>query len=65
MRVKLNRKQIESISGFFMNISVAWFVGVFVVPKLTSDFTSLTFLKYLVNMVGTFLIGIFLLKEDK
>lgn len=46
-----------------MNVSVAWFVGIFVVPKLTSDFSALTFIKYLVNMVGTFLIGVFLLKE--
>lgn len=64
MKLKLNKKQIESISGFCMNISVAWFVGIFVVPRLSSDFTTLTFFRYLVNMVGAFLIGVLILKED-
>ena len=65
MKNILNKKQTEAVAAFCFNISVAWFIGIFVVPKLTSDFTSLTFFKYLANMSGMFLAGILLLKEDK
>jgi hypothetical protein len=61
----LNKKQKEAVAGFCFNIAVAWFVGIFVVPKLTADFDFLTFFKYLVNMSGMFLAGILLLKEEK
>lgn len=63
MRIKLNKKQKEIISSFFMNISVAWFVGLFVVPTLSASFDVLTFIKYLVNMIGTFAIAVMLVKE--
>ena len=61
----LNQKQRETISGFFMNISVAWYVGLFVFTNLPSGFDNLNLLKYLANMVGAFLLGLYILKEEK
>lgn len=64
MRIRINKRQKEIVSSFFMNISVAWFVGLFVVPTLSASFDVLTFIKYLVNMIGTFTIAVMLVKES-
>jgi|GEM_PF-3053480 len=65
MKIKLNKKQKEAISSFFMSLSVAWFIGLFVVPRLSLEFDILTFAKYVVNMIGTFVLGLLFLKEEK
>jgi len=42
MRFFLNSDQEKALSTFFNNIAVAWFIGLFVVPKLSSDLDLLT-----------------------
>jgi hypothetical protein len=63
MKIKLNQKQREKIASFLMDVSVAWFVGLFVVPSLPETFNALIFCKYLVNMIGTFFFSLWVLKE--
>lgn len=53
------------VSGFFSNVAVAWFVGLFVAPRLSSEFDALTMVRYGVNMIGTLFISLLLLKEEK
>ena len=63
MKIRLNQTQREKLASFFMDLSVAWFVGLFVVPVLPESFDGLIFMKYLANMIGTFAFSLWLLKE--
>lgn len=64
MSFVFNPAQRESLSSFFNNIAVAWFVGLFVVPKLTPDFDALTVLRFLGNMAGALILSLLFLRED-
>ena len=64
MRVFVNASQKRALSSFFSNVAVAWFVGAFVTPVISSEFTLLTIIRYLVNMIIALYLALYLLKED-
>lgn len=63
MKVSLNLEQKKLLSSFFNSIAVAWFIGAFVVPKLSPEFDLLTLAKYIGNMIIALAIAVYLLKE--
>lgn len=63
MIVKLNKSQRAMLSDFLKDIALAYFIGLFVVPKLSSDFDTLTTIKYLVN-IGMYLTAALLLRKE-
>jgi len=56
-----NVEQRKTLASFFTSLAVAWYVGVFVVPYLSSDFTGLIIIKYLGNMLVDLIISYILL----
>jgi hypothetical protein len=60
-----NKDQQRLLSDFFSNIAAAYFIGLFVVPKLTSDFDALTVIKYVVNMIGMLVVALWLLNKKQ
>lgn len=64
MKMEINSSQKKAISGFFVNIAVAWFVGAFVTPKISPDFDTLTLIRYLANMIGAIVLALFFLKDE-
>lgn len=65
MKIVFNKNQREGLSSFFNNIAVAWFVGLFVVPRLSGEFDILTVIRFIVNIIGALAISLYFLKEDK
>lgn len=65
MRVTLNFSQRKALSSFFINVAVAWFVGAFVTPQIASDFTPLTLIRFLANMLVSLYISLRLLQEER
>lgn len=65
MKITLNQKQRENLASFFTTIAAAWFVALFVVPKLSNEFDILTVLRFIVNIIGTLAISLYFLKEGK
>lgn len=62
---KLNVEQRKALSAFFQSLAVAWFVGAFVVPYVSSEFSLLIFLKYIVNIIVNLTLSLlFLYKVD-
>ncbi|MBP9719373.1 MAG: hypothetical protein KBD46_02805 [Candidatus Levybacteria bacterium] len=60
---RLNKNQKNTLSDFLKDIALAFFIGLFVVPKLSSDFDTLTTIKYLVN-IGMYLTAALLLRKE-
>lgn len=65
MNINLNTKQRESLSSFFNNIAVAWFVALFVVPKISREFDVLTVIRFIANIIGTLTISLYFLRKEK
>lgn len=63
MILKLNKSQKATLSDFLRDIALAYFIGLFVVPKLSSDFDALTTIKYIVN-IGMYLTASLLLRKE-
>lgn len=59
----LTSGQKQSLSTFFNNIAVAWFVAIFITPTLISNVKLLTIIAYAVNMIVALYLSLFLLKE--
>ena len=62
MKIILNSEQSKSLSSFFNNIAVAWFVAAFVTPNVLAQFYPLNLLLYFANMIGALLLSLLFLK---
>ena len=56
MNVSLNAKQTESLSNFFSNMAVAWFVVAFVSPPEPFAFLRFSFYGILAIYISLFLL---------
>ena len=63
MATSLNLEQRKALSSFFIGIAIAWFVGLFVAPKLSDAFDTLTITRYIVNIISTLYISLYLLRR--
>lgn len=64
VKIVLNKEQKQSVSLFFNNIAVGWFVAVFVTPSFTS-INLLTSSIYFVSMIVALIISLSFLREEK
>lgn len=64
MHKYLNKKQRESLASFFSSTAVGWFSAAFIVIYVSPQVTWLIFSKFLVNMMGSLYISMWLLKEE-
>ncbi len=61
--IQFNISQRKALSAFLNNIAAAWFVGLFVAPRLSTEFDTLIILRYLVNIIGALYLSLSLLKN--
>jgi len=64
MHTYLNQKQKASLSSFFSNIAVGWFTAAFIVVTVSKEVTWLILFKFVVNMMGSLYLSLWLLKEN-
>lgn len=64
MIILLNQDQKKSLSSFFNNVAVAWFVVTFITPAIKPEIGLLTFLVYIVNIIGNIYLSLYLLGKE-
>lgn len=65
MKVILNFSQKKSLSSFFNNIAVGWFIAGIVAPSLTLEFDLLTLTKVIANILLNLYLSLILLREER
>ena len=60
----LNLEQRKSLSLFFNNVAVGWFISGIIAPSLIREFDPLTPLKVIVNILSALYLSLVLVKEE-
>ena len=64
MIILLNLDQKKSLSTFFNNVAVAWFVITFITPAIKPEIGLLTYLVYIVNILSNIYFSLYLLRKE-
>lgn len=60
----LTKPQRKQLADFFTTIAAAWFIGLFVAPRITSEFDIFTIMRYILNCLMMLLLALVMVRED-